>query len=136
MKNVYSFLFAFVWLGVLGTSSIANAKPLVTEKQQVFVTFERLVKVHDVLLKGEYAIVHDSALMEQDKPCFFIYEVEKGQLGKLVTTFHCERITRPQVTELKISYQGNGQNTCTPIVSEIQFAGDAEGHRVSEKHHH
>ena len=136
MKSFYCFLMSVALLGVFAFTSTTFAKPVAAEKQRVFVKFEQLVKLNDVLLQGDYVIVHDGALMEQGKPCFFIYTLDKGQPGKLVTTFHCERVARPKADELKISYFGNTANSGTRIVREIQFAGDAEGHLINNNHHH
>lgn len=138
MKNFYGFLMSVALLGVFAFAATPTtfAKPVAAEKQQVFVRFERTVALHGVLLKGDYVIVHESALMEEGKPCFFVYTLEKGEAGQLVTTFHCERVAREKSNELKIRYHGAGNNVSTPIVMEIQFAGDAEAHLISYKHHH
>ena len=136
MKSFYGFLMSVALLGVFAATPVTFAKPVAAEKQQVFVRFERTVALHGALLNGDYVIVHDSALMEEGKPCFFVYTLEKGEPGQFVTTFHCERVAREKTKELKIRYHGAGYNASTPIVMEIQFAGDTEGHFISHERHH
>lgn len=136
MKSFYGFLMSVVLLGVLAAAPPTFANPVMEEKQQVVVRFERTVALHGALLNGDYLIVHDGALMEEGKPCFFVYTYVKGVRGKLVTTFHCEPVARDKANAFKIVYHGAGFGISTPIVREIQFAGDAEGHLISYKHHH
>ncbi len=136
MKSFSKFLMSVALLSAFGVATAAFANPVIEEKQQVIVRFERTVALHGALLSGDYLIVHDGALMEQGKPCFFVYTYDKGVRGKLVTTFHCEPVARDKAAAFKITYHGAGFGIATPVVREIQFAGDTEGHRISTKKHH
>ena len=86
-------------------------------------------------LVGKYIFIHDEEKMAKGEPCLYIYEYSENQAGKpealpdkLVISFHCQPITRAKARQLitTVQMRRNGDFE----LSEIQFAGTTEGHRV------
>jgi hypothetical protein len=86
-------------------------------------------------LQGRYIFVHDESKMAKGEPCLFVYEYAEDQGGrpeikpeKLVVSFHCQPIERPKATHIVLTYRMMGADSFE--LSEIQFSGSTEGHRV------
>jgi hypothetical protein len=83
-----------------------------------------------VLLKGEYLLVHDEFKMADGLPCFYIYQLKDGKAGKLVTSFHCNRVQREKAKGLVISFSNLKSPYDVREITEIQFSGRTESHKI------
>jgi hypothetical protein len=103
---------------------LANAETKKQEKANIEIT--ETVKLLDVLLKGDYLIVHDEAMMAKGEDCTYVYD----SAGKLVTSFHCTPVERPKSKTFRIvTSRANLANGPAEVI-EIQFPGSTKAHRV------
>lgn len=104
-------------------ASHTNAEPKKNERATI--EFTTTVKLLNVVLKGEYLVVHDEAMMAKGEACTYIYD----KTGKLVVSFHCTPVERPKSDRFRVvtrRLDPSGLNEIT----EIQFAGSTEAHQV------
>ena len=99
-------------------------------REQAAVSFPETVKLLNVLLRGDYVIVHDEALMAYGLPCTYVYRSESGEPGKLVVSFHCEHVERDKVEHFTARFTPRRGAYDLPEVREFQFAGSTAAHRV------
>jgi len=98
--------------------------------QKAVVRFDEPVKLLDVILKGEYVIVHDDERMAKGEACTYVYTHDNGQQGKLVTSFHCIPVERQVTDHFTVLIGGYDPATRLPELLEYRFAGSSEGHKV------
>src|SRR5262249_53979851 len=112
--------------GGLWPSASGNAAP---RRQSAVVEFTQTVKLQNVLLRGEYLIVHDEEQMARGEACTYIYHGKRVNPAKLVISFHCIPIERDRADGFKVTL--SHQTTYgVPEVQEYQFAGSTEAHQV------
>jgi hypothetical protein len=68
--------------------------------------------------------------MARGEPCTWIYSGKELDQSKLVTSFHCIHVDRQKTDALKVSFKRNVTPYETPEITEIQFAGSRDGHKV------
>lgn len=113
---------------VVAVSAKAENAP---KRESAIVEFTNTVKLVDVLLRGQYLIVHDEERMAKGEACTYVYRGTAEKVDKLVTSFHCIHMDRAKTDNLKITFTNYGGKPFeTPEILEIQFAGSADGHRV------
>ncbi|MFL6216579.1 MAG: hypothetical protein ACJ74J_22035 [Blastocatellia bacterium] len=117
---------ALLVVGAVSSSGVAGQAKM----QKAVLQFNEPVKLLDVILKGEYIIVHDDERMARGEPCTYVYTRENGQQGKLVVSFHCEPVEREAADHFTVVVGGYDPATHLPEMLEYRFAGSAEGHRV------
>lgn len=118
-----SFLGALIIiLGVFALVTNAETK----KQERAKIEFTETVKLFDVLLKGDYLIVHDEDLMAKGEACTYIYDTA----GKLVTSFHCTPVERPKSNSFRLVTSRANMTNGPAEVIEIQFPGSTEAHRV------
>jgi len=83
------------------------------------------VKLMNVILRGQYLVVHDEALMAKGEACTYLYD----KSGKLVVSFHCTPIERPRADRFRMVTRRLNPSGLSELV-EIQFAGTTEAHLV------
>ena len=127
------FIFGVLVSNAAGSAWLATLPPpaktiAVTEIQER----TRLLRAE---LMGKYIFVHDDSKMSKGEPCLYVYRYEQDAEGNpqikpenLVVSFHCQRVERPAVTQLVMTY--GVANDGSSELREIQFAGTSEGHRV------
>jgi hypothetical protein len=99
--------------------------------EKAVVEFPQQVKLLDVFLKGTYLFVHDEGKMANGETCSYVYEWIDGKQGKLVTSFHCNPIARERAETFVIKTNRLGATFNDLIeVTEYQFGGSTEGHRI------
>ncbi|MDX2041416.1 MAG: hypothetical protein SF097_09210 [Acidobacteriota bacterium] len=104
------------------------------KKESAVVEFANTVKLTNVLLRGQYLIVHDEERMAKGEACTYVYKGKIENADKLVTSFHCTHMDRVKTDKIRISYSSYGGKPYeTPEIVEIQFANSADGHRVPGK---
>src|SRR5580765_7143083 len=111
--------------GGLWPSARGKAAP---HRTSAVVEFTQTVRLHDVLLRGQYLIVHDEELMARGEPCTYIFHGDRADPAKLVISFHCIPVERDKAEGFKVIVSKPAG--AMPEVKEFQFAGSTEGHQV------
>lgn len=125
--------FAVLLIGLIAMTGSVFAKPANTDKprkEMAVVEFTETVKWMDVLLKGEYLIVHDEEAMAAGKPCTYVYKGKKEQADKLVLSFHCQHMDRQIAKNFTMRMYKRNVPYEIAEVQEFQFAGSSAGHRT------
>jgi len=118
-------LLALSILGALAiTLGVFSVRANTEVKKTATVRFNEKVKLVNVILKGEYTFVHDDAKMALGEDCTCVYD----RAGKLVVSFHCIPVERKKATSFRIATARLTNDLIE--LSEYQFAGDTEAHRV------
>ena len=110
-----------VTIGAFAVNSKAEAK----NNERATIEFTQPVKLLSVILKGEYLVVHDDALMAKGENCTYVYD----RSGKLVVSFHCTPVERPKSDRFRIVTRRIDPSGISEVI-EIQFAGSTEAHQV------
>jgi hypothetical protein len=116
-----SMLVALISIGAFATHTKADVKT----NERATVEFTQTVKLLNVILKGEYLVVHDEALMAKGEACTYLYDTA----GKLVVSFHCTPIERAKSDRFRVVTRRLDPSGLSEVV-EIQFAGSTEAHQV------
>ena len=114
----------------LATSGASMGKAGEPSKDVAVVEFPQTVKLANVLLRGEYLVVHDETKMAQGEPCLYFYQSKLGRYVRPVISLHCQRVERAKADHFTVSVFRRNIPLEVPEVREIQFAGATEGHRV------
>jgi hypothetical protein len=110
-----------VTIGAFAAHTKAEAK----KDERATIEFTQTVKLLNVVLKGEYLVVHDEAMMAKGENCTYIYD----RSGKLVVSFHCTPVERPKSDRFRVVTRRLDPSGLSEVV-EIQFAGSTEAHLV------
>ena len=110
-----------VTIGAFAVNSKAEAK----NNERATVEFIQPVKLLSVILKGEYLVVHDDALMAKGEDCTYVYD----RSGKLVVSFHCTPVERQKSNRFRVVTRRIDPSGISEVI-EIQFAGSTEAHQV------
>jgi hypothetical protein len=127
MKRVILALAIFSALALSSGSLLSTGKVQAADNERAVVEFKETVKLFNVLLKGEYIIVHDDSRMAQGMPCLSVYSNSKPD--KLVVAFHCKPVARDKADHFKVIASRRTWFE-VPEVFEIQFQGATKGHQV------
>lgn len=101
------------------------------KRESAVVEFTNTVKLTNILLRGQYLIVHDEERMAKGEACTYVYSGAVEKADKLITSFHCIHMNRAKTDRLKVTFANYGGKPYeTPEILEIQFAGSSDGHRV------
>jgi hypothetical protein len=83
------------------------------------------------ILQGPVLFTHDDKKMLKGEACTRVYLLESGtRTSEEFTAFHCIPISRRVVDKFSIRTVPNDALGFGCILTEYQFAGDAEGHGV------
>ena len=110
-----------ITIGGFAVHTRAEAK----KTERATIEFTQTVKLLNVVLKGEYLIIHDEALMAKGEDCTYVYD----RSGNLVVSFHCTPVERPKSDRFRILTRRLDPSGLSEI-TEIQFAGSTEAHQV------
>jgi hypothetical protein len=110
-----------ITIGAFAVRTKAEAK----STERATIEFTQTVKLLNVVLKGEYLVVHDEALMAKGEACTYLYD----RAGKLVVSFHCTPVERPKSDRFRVVTRRLDPSGLSEIL-EIQFAGSTEAHQV------
>jgi hypothetical protein len=130
MKRIVLATFALFGLLVLGGSLWPSDSQAAPRRESAVVEFSQTVKLGGVLLRGEYLIVHDEERMARGEACTYIYQGRQIDEAKLITSFHCIHVNREMTTAFKTTFAPRLSAYQVPEVTEIQFAGSKDGHKV------
>ena len=117
---------ALLVAGGLGATGSANGAKV----QRATIRFDEPVKLLNVILKGEYIIVHDDERMAKGEACTYVYTHENNLQGRLVVSFHCVPVEREVTDHFTVLLGAYDPATRLPELLEYRFAGDKEGHKV------
>jgi hypothetical protein len=110
-----------ITIGAFAAHTRAEAK----RTERATVEFTQTVKLLNVVLKGEYLVVHDEALMAKGEDCTYVY----NRSGQLVVSFHCTPVERSKADRFRVVTRRLDPSGLSEVV-EIQFAGSTEAHQV------
>ena len=110
-----------ITIGLFAAHTNAEAK----KNERATIEFTQTVKLLNVVLKGEYLVVHDEALMAKGENCTYVYD----KSGKLIVSFHCTPVERPKSDRFRVVTRRLDPSGLNEVV-EIQFAGSTEAHQV------
>jgi hypothetical protein len=110
-----------ITIGAFAVHTRAEAK----KTERATVEFTQTVKLLNVVLKGDYTIVHDEALMAKGEDCTYVY----NRSGELVVSFHCTPVERPKSDRFRLVTRRLDSSGLNEVI-EIQFAGSTEAHQV------
>jgi hypothetical protein len=118
-------------LAAIVAIAVSARGEITSKRESAVVEFTNTVKLTNVLLRGQYLIVHDEERMANGEACTYVYSGTVEKVDKLVTSFHCVHMNRAKTDKLKVTFANyGGKSYETPEILEIQFAGSADGHRV------
>jgi hypothetical protein len=104
----------------------AHARTEAKKTQKATVQFNEPVKLLNVILKGEYTILHDEEKMASGQDCTYVYDSS----GKLVVSFHCIPVERAKATGFRVLTVRVGTSNGPREMKEYQFAGSTEAHQI------
>jgi hypothetical protein len=87
--------------------------------------------IGSTIVQGPVLFVHDEAKMMRGEPCTSVRLFEPGN-GPLeeIAAFRCVPVSRKAVTRFTITTRPNEELGFGCVLTEYQFAGEAEGHGV------
>ena len=97
--------------------------------ERAVVSVEEPVKLLGVVLHGRYLFLHHDGMMEHGLPCMFVYTLDSNE-GARVVAFHCTPVARSRSLDFKLITRNIPGDL--PEVTQVQFAGTAEGHQVPD----
>jgi hypothetical protein len=134
MKYFISLAIVLCAIAISYNQSVVTATGAVSShKQTAVVTFKEPVKLLDVVLKGDYMFVHDDKRMAEGEACTYVFKVIGGTAVDLVCSFHCTPVDRPKAETFTMRSSLISAKSTLQEITEIQFAGSSEGHRVPAK---
>jgi hypothetical protein len=107
-----------------------NASANGSKIDRAVVSVDQPVKLLGVILHGRYLFLHHDGMSEHGRPCMFVYSLDSPNEGTRVLAFHCEKVVRARSLDFKLVMKDIPGGV--PEVTEVQFAGTAEGHRVPD----
>jgi hypothetical protein len=126
-----------LWVGVIAgalmfvmTGLPMNVSATTSKIDRAVVSVDEPVKLLGVVLHGRYLFLHHDGMSEHGRPCMFVYSLDSPNEGTRVLAFHCMRVVRATSPEFKLVMRNTPGDL--PEVTEIQFAGTAEGHQTPD----
>ena len=119
-------------IGLLGIGTVAtNGDSSSPVRQSAIVKLTEPTQIASVLVEGVVLFTHDKAKMARGEPCTSVYLFDRATgPGDKIVSFHCIPTTRKVVHEFTITTRPNEALGFGCVLTEFQFAGDAEGHGV------
>jgi len=123
---------ALMLVVVLGAGAVASSGGRVAPARQwavVYLTEPTLVG--STIVQGPVLFTHDDTKMARGEPCttVHLFEPSKGPVEE-IAAFHCIPTSRSVVRKFTIRTRPNDELGLGCVLTEYQFAGDAEGHGV------
>jgi hypothetical protein len=128
-RYIWALLIASV-LVVASTKLPSNAVARTTNIERAVVSVDEPVKLLGVLLHGRYLFLHHDGMMEHGRPCMYVYTLDPPNEGARVVAYHCTSVVRARSLDFKLIMKNVPGGP--PEVTEVQFAGTAEGHQVPD----
>ena len=100
-------------------------------RQWAVVYLEQPTRIGSTIVQGPVLFTHDDARMARGEPCTTVELFEPGKgPSEAIASFHCIPVRRPVVRTFTIRTRPNTEDGLGCLLTEYQFAGDAEGHGV------
>ena len=131
MKRSLLFMLMVFALMLSASFLVATGKAPAAKKQSATVVFNEPVKLLNVVLQGEYLVVHDDEAMARGEACTYVYSL-KGDSRTLVASFHCTPVPRDKVKGFTVRTARTSLDAMSEF-REFQFAGSTESHLVPSK---
>ena len=123
---------ALLTAAALSAGTMATSADRVGPARQWAVTYlHEPTLIGSTIVEGPVMFEHDMDKMARGEPCTTIrlFDPEKGPADVLVS-FHCIPKARKVVSKFTMTTRPNTELGFGCILTEYQFAGDAEGHGV------
>jgi hypothetical protein len=114
---------------------VASAIPATASRgpirQSAIVYLAAPTLIGGTIVQGPVMFVHDEARMARGEPCtsVHLFDPVRGAIEE-ITAFHCIPTARPIVSAFTLRTRPNVEVGYGCVLTEYQFAGDAEGHGV------
>lgn len=117
--------------GVLGASAVATSGDSRGMRQWAVVYLAEPTLIGSTIVQGPVVFSHDDAKMARGEPCTSVRLFEPaGGIGEEISAFHCVPVPRPIVGKFTLRTRPNTELGFGCVLTEYQFAGDAQGHGV------
>jgi hypothetical protein len=119
-------------VGVAATGTVAvSGDGVARGRQSAIVYLTQPTLIGSTIVEGPVLFTHDDRKMARGEPCttIYLFEPTKGPAEEL-TSFHCIPRSRHTAHKFTITTQPNAALGFGCVLTEFQFAGDAEGHGV------
>jgi hypothetical protein len=121
---------AFGLGSVLGAATVTRGDGRTPVRQAVTYLAEPTL-IGSTIVQGPVLITHDDDKMARGEPCTTVQLFEPGtEPAEEIAAFHCIPISRRVVDKFTVRTKRNAALGFGCILTEYQFAGDAEGHGV------
>lgn len=115
----------------LGAGALASGDGLAPGPQWAVVYLHQPTRIGSTIVQGPVLFTHDDAKMARGEPCTTVRLFEPGQgPTEAIASFHCIPTRRPVAGVFTMRTQPNVEDGFGCVLTEYQFAGDAEGHGV------
>ena len=123
---------AFVLVAVLSAGTAATSGDRAgPARQWAIVYLAEPTLVGATIVQGPVLFTHDETKMARGEPCTTVRLVEPATgPGEEIAAFHCIATARGVVGKFTIRTRPNDNLGFGCVLTEYQFAGDAEGHAV------
>jgi hypothetical protein len=125
-------LFSLMGLMLVGaTGTRATSSGAIGGSQQAMTYLSEPTLIGSTIVQGPVLFTHDESKMERGEACTTVYLIEPGKKrGEEIASFHCIPTRRALVGKFTITTRPNDALGFGCVLTEYQFAGDAEGHGV------
>jgi hypothetical protein len=119
-------------VSVLGAVTVATRGDRVSPARQSAVAYlAEPTMIGSTIVQGPVLFSHDETKMKRGEPCTTVRLFEPGVgPAEEIASFHCIPISRNAVLKFTVRTRPNTAVGFGCILTEYQFAGDAEGHGV------
>jgi hypothetical protein len=116
---------------MLGAGAVATSASTPPVRQWAVVYLQEPTLIGSTIVQGPVLFTHDVARMARGEPCTTVQLFEPGTgPTESIASFHCISMRRPIVSTFTLRTRPNRGDGTGCVLTEYQFAGDAEGHGV------
>jgi len=122
---------AFGLVSVLGAATVTRGDGVTPVRQWAVTYLTEPTLIGSTIVQGPVLITHDDDKMARGEPCTTVQLFEPGTgPAEEIAAFHCIPVSRRVVDKFTVRTKRNAALGFGCILTEYQFAGDAEGHGV------
>jgi hypothetical protein len=120
-----------LFLGLLGPAGVASTGNGAPARQWAITYLTEPTLIGATIAQGAVLFVHDEKKMARGEPCTSIslFDPLRGPVEE-IASFHCIPRPRTVVTTFTVRTRPNDETGLGCVLTEYQFAGEAEGHGV------
>jgi hypothetical protein len=120
-----------VLMFVPGAGAVATSGGAAPVRQWAVVYLQEPTLIGSTIVQGPVLFTHDDAKMARGEPCTTVQLFEPGRgPTESIASFHCIPTRRPVANTFTLTTRPNLEDGIGCVLTEYQFAGDSEGHRV------